>query len=421
MSGSRQGTEARVKDSPDDLVLNDGWSDLRRIRALPEIDHHRLYDYRTERLRAQMREADVAALVMVNPISLRYAVDYSTYALFQSRIPSTYLFMAQDGPTVIHGAYADGNSLIDRSAPARPIAFFDSGDTLAENARLFADDLVRYLAEIGSNNRRVAIEYVNPSVTQACLQRGLEVVDGIALSEKARLIKSTEEIECIKWAIAVAEHGIAKMKEALRPGVTELQLWGLLNYTNLANHGEWHDGRMLASGPRINPWLQEASQRIIESGDLVGFDTDMVGPMGYFCDISRTFHCGPARPSKRQKEIYRLAHAEVQHNLALVQPGISFSEIQSSAFPIPENCQDNAYPCIIHGVGMCDEYPRINPAHRGPNPYDGVIEAGMVLTIESYMGPKGEQDGVKLEEQILVTEHGYEMLSSYPMEEDLLG
>lgn len=114
--------------------------------------------------------------------------------------------------------------------------------------------------------------------------------------EDARVIKSEDEVACIRWAVAVAELGIAKMKEALRPGVNELQLWGLLNYTNLANAGAWHDGRMLASGDRINPWLQEASTREIQSGDMVGFDTDMIGPMGYFADVSRTFHCGLQNP-----------------------------------------------------------------------------------------------------------------------------
>ena len=147
----------------------------------------------------------------------------------------------------------------------------------------------------------MALEYVNPSLTQALLQRGIEVLDGVMIAEDARVIKSDDEIDCIRWAIAVAELGIAKMKEALRPGVTELQLWGLLNYTNLANAGAWHDGRMLASGDRINPWLQEASTREIQSGDMVGFDTDMIGPNGYFADISRTFHCGPALPTKTAK------------------------------------------------------------------------------------------------------------------------
>lgn len=405
--------------NPDQMVISDNWSDLRQFRALPEIDLQRLYSYRTGRLTAEMRAADVSALVIINPVSLRYAVDYATYQLYQSRIPTTYLFISPDGPSVIHDAYGNPEQ-VDRKAHARHISFFDAGDNLADNARLLADDLDAYLSEIGASNRRVAIEAVNPSVTLACLQKGIDVVDGMALTEKARLIKSPDEIECIKWSIAVAEHGIAKLREALRPGVTELQLWGILNYTNLANQGGWHDGRMLASGPRINPWLQEATQRRVESGDLVGFDTDMVGPLGYFCDISRTLHCGPARPTKRQKEIYRMAHDEIQHNLALIRPGISFLELQAQAYPIPEECQENAYPCIIHGVGMCDEYPRINPAHRGTNPFDGVLEAGMVLTVESYMGPKGERDGVKLEEQLLVTETGCELLSTYPMEEALL-
>ena len=366
-----------------------------------------------------MKAADVAATVTFNPISLRYAVDYSTYSLFQSRIPSVYLFMAQDGPTVMYGAYGD-TPLIDRYEEANAITFFDAADNMADNARLLADSLVRYLDEIGSDNRRVAIELSNPSVTQACLQRGLEVLDGIALSEKARIIKSEEEIACIRWATAVAELGMAKMKQALQPGVTELQLWGLLNYTNLANHGEWHEGRMLASGDRINPWLQEATQRVIQSGDLVGFDTDMVGPKGYFCDISRTFHCGPGKPTRRQKEIYRMAYDEIQHNMGVVRAGISFHELQRQSYPIPEECQENAYTCIYHGVGMCDEYPRIDPYHRGLNPFDGTLEAGMVITVESFMGPKGERDGVKLEEQILVTYDGYEMISTFPFEEALL-
>ena len=69
---------------------------------------------------------------------------------------------------------------------------------------------------------------------------------------------------------------------------------------------------------------------------------------------------------------------------------------------------------------MCDEYPRINPVFRGPNPYEGQLEAGMVLCLESYMGAVGEGDGVKLEQQVLITEAGCELLSTYPLEPELL-
>ena len=70
---------------------------------------------------------------------------------------------------------------------------------------------------------------------------------------------------------------------------------------------------------------------------------------------------------------------------------------------------------------MCDEYPRINQIFGAPNPYDGEFKAGMVMCIESYVGAEGERDGVKLEQQVLITNEGCEALSQYPWDEKLLG
>ena len=145
----------------------------------------------------------------------------------------------------------------------------------------------------------------------------------------------------MKWAIAVADLGIEKMQQAARPGVTEVQLWALLSYTNLANNGDWHEGRMLASGDRINPWFQEASERRIQAGDLIGFDTDMVGPFGYFADSSRTLLCGPRRPTRRRKQLYRHALDEIEHNLTLVRDGVSMDEIRRTSTS-SRNCRSAA-------------------------------------------------------------------------------
>ena len=405
--------------SPDSLVTQDDWSDLSQFKSPPAIDIARLHTHRLARLRSCLRDTGATMCLLVSPISLRYAVDYRAYALFQSHIPTAYLFLPVDGPVVIHGAL-DSAPMADEFREARPISYFDGATELENNAKQLARDVVNYLKEIGTDNRRVAVEYVNPSITQALEATGLEVIDGVLVSENARVIKSEDEINCIRWAVAVAEHGIAKLKTALRAGVTEAQLWGLLNYTNLANNGDWHDGRMLASGPRINPWMQEATLRRVESGDLVGFDTDMIGPYGYCADISRTLHCRPSKPTKRQKELYRLALEEIEYNLKLIRPGITLEAFQQQAFVPPEAFHQNAYTCVIHGVGMCDEYPRVNPVFRGPNPYNGTLEAGMIICVESYMGAVGERDGVKLEQQVLVTADGYEMLSSDPLEPSLL-
>ena len=404
---------------PDHLIIGEQWSDLRKYREMPDIDFERLYAYRIERLREQMRQRGIGMTMLVNPISLRYAAEYRTYALFQSHIPTTYVFVPVEGPLVINAAYG-ATAVVEDVRPGRPLHYFDGGEDLSELAQALADDIEGYLSEIGDTTRRVALEYVNPSLTRALDSRGLDVVDGVQVSEAARVIKNVDEVNCIKWACAVAQLGIAKLEEALRPGVTEVQLWALLNYTNLANNGDWHDGRMLASGDRINPWMQEASQRVIQDGDLVGFDTDMVGPMGYFADISRTIHCGPSAPTKRQKELYRLAVEEVEHNMALLRPGLGLHAFRDLCKPMDPAFQTNAYSCLLHGVGMCDEYPQVKHPWR-TQVYDGTFEAGMVVCIESYCGAVGERDGVKLEQQVLITDEGFELLSDYPWDERLLG
>lgn len=405
--------------SPDQMVLNDNWSDLKQFRQMPEIDIAGMHKYRMDRIKSEMRKLNISVCIMFSPISLRYAINYRNYALFMSHIPSTYLFVPQEDTFLLHNAF-DPKIPQKNIGKWQPVSFMYGGHELETFADAFAQDVVNYLGEIGTSNRRVAVEYVNPSITLALAKQNIEVIDGVRITESARLIKSADEIECIRWAMAVAEHGADKVKQALKPGVSEVQLWGLLNYANLANNGDWHDGRMLASGPRINPWLQEASERKLESGDLMGFDTDMIGPMGYFADLSRTFHCGPDKPSKRQKELYRLALAEIEHNLKLIKPGMKFSEIHEQAFPVPEEFHRNAYPCIVHGVGMCDEYPHIHASFRGPLPFDDTLRSGMVICVESYMGAEGETDGVKLEQQVAVTTDGYELITTYPFEEDLI-
>ncbi len=168
--------------SPDARVLDDDWSDLSRIRPLPNVDHARLYAYRTERMRASLPHHGA-------PV---------------------------EGSTVAYNVYGNPPGA-DHVRVGRQNTYFDGGPELPENARLIAQDICDYLSEIGSDNRRVAVEYVNPSLTQALLQRGLEVIDGVAVAEEARVIKSPDEIMCIKWAVEVAEHGISPSQGGAPP------------------------------------------------------------------------------------------------------------------------------------------------------------------------------------------------------------
>lgn len=160
--------------------------------------------------------------------------------------------------------------------------------------------------------------------------------------------------------------------------------------------------------------------RPIETGDMVSFDTDVIGPYGYCVDISRAWVCG-ARPSEAQRRLYAAAHTQVQHNIAILQPGMAFADVVAQSWPIPASFSANRYGCLLHGVGLADEWPSIpyqeDWAEYG---YDGVLQPGMVVSVESYVGELGGAEGVKLEDMVLITETGVELLSHYPYEEALL-
>jgi len=206
----------------------------------------------------------------------------------------------------------------------------------------------------------------------------------------------------------------------LRPGITENALWAKLHETNIRLGGEWIETRLLSSGPRTNPWFRECSMREIEDGDMVSFDTDLIGPYGYCADISRAWVCGD-KPNDEQRRLYAAAYEQIQHNKAVLKAGKSFREISEQAWAIPAEFAANKYSSFGHGIGLADEYPSVKHwsvfAEKG---YEGVIEAGTTFCVESCIGVKGERECVKLEEQVLVTEDGIEQLSSYPMEMDWL-
>ena len=240
-------------------------------------------------------------------------------------------------------------------------------------------------------------------------------MDAKSIVEQARVIKSPEELKCMKSAIDVAEIAVNKMRNELKAGMTEDELWSILHKTNIENGGEWVECRILSSGERTNPWMQESSNKIIQSGEMVSFDTDMVGPYGYCADISRTFVEGN-KFSEEQKKLYLMGVEHINHNSRLIKPGVSFKEFTDKSWKLPEEYYGNRYSCMVHGIGLCDEWPMIKyPTDAGQQ--SGQLEKNMTVTVESYIGEVGGKEGVKLEQQYLVGENGLELMSHHPLED----
>ncbi|MEL7153856.1 MAG: M24 family metallopeptidase, partial [Pseudomonadota bacterium] len=172
---------------------------------------------------------------------------------------------------------------------------------------------------------------------------------------------------------------------------------------------------------RTNPWFQECGPRVIQEGDLVAFDTDLVGVYGMCCDISRSWVCGDVEPSDEQKRVYGHAHAMVRNNMEILKPGMGFREFTEIADPGPEEFRANRYGVLAHGVGLCDVWPSLYFMEDWPSSgFDGVFEPGMTICVESYCGAVGGREGVKLEQQVLITEDGIEDLTAFSFEAALL-
>ncbi len=391
-----------------------------------QVDMKALRAYRLGRVRAQLRARDYAGALLYDPINVRYATGSRNMAVWTMHNAVRYCFVPTEGPVVVFDFHncehlSAGLETVDEVRPAIAWYYFGAGPRFAERAKAWAAEIADLVAAHGGGNRRLALDHCEPDGAAALADHGIEIRNGQEVMELARSIKSAEELACMRASIAVCETAMARMREALEPGMTENELWSILNQVNAAMGGEWIETRLLTSGARTNPWFQESSERIIRPGELVSFDTDMVGPYGYCADISRSYFCGPGGPSDEQRRLYGLAWEQIHHNADLLKPGLGFRELAESAWKLPESCRPNRYSVVVHGVGLCDEYPAcVYLEDFETSGYDGHLEAGMTVCVESFMGEAGGREGVKLEQQVLITDTGAELLSTYPFEDELM-
>jgi len=412
-----------------ELDWHGGRSGLAALRRLEDggaaVDEAALRRSRLARLRLEMRRHDLAALLLLDPVNIRYATGARNMQVFHLRNPARYLFLPESGPVILFeftGCHhlARGLETIDEVRPATTASYVAAGPGIAEAETRWAREVATLLRAHVGRGARIGVERVNAGAAMALSSEGFVLGDAQAPVERARAIKGPEELVCIRAALRATERGVAALRQSLEPGLTENQLWSVLHQAVIAQGGDYVETRLLSSGPRTNPWFQESGARVIGADELVALDTDVVGCHGYYCDFSRTFHCGPNRPSDAQRTLYRVAMEQIAHNIDVIRPGLGFRDYAERAWPIPERYLANRYYLSAHGCGMTGEYPYLYHAMDFAEAgYDGVIEPGMTLCVESYIGEAGGAEGVKLEQQLLVTETGTELLSLFPFEESL--
>ena len=391
----------------------------------PAVDTKVLRDGRLARLRAWMTKAGYGAVLLFDPYNQRYATGTRNMFGYFLRNSTRYFFVPASGPIILFD-YPQSyhvSAVVDTVSETRPskLVWSSVSGRDGETAGTFAAEIADLMREFGGGSKKIGLDRCGHLQAMALQQRGLEVTDCQGEILAVRAIKTSEEVQCLQISMTGAESAVAAVRDAVRPGVTETELFAVMYQEVIRQGGEFIETRLLSSGQRTNPWFNEASGRRVRPGELVALDTDMIGCFGYFSDFSRTFRCGPGRATAYQKMLYRMSFDQIQHNIDIIKPGMSFREIADKAWRIPRRFVDQRYTSVMHGVGMHGETPFI--AHAidfATYGREGVLVPGMVVSVESYIGEKNGREGVKLEEEVLVTEHGPELISRFPFEDELL-
>ena len=389
------------------------------------IDEAEIRRFRLQSIRSLAARRDLSAVLLFDPINIRYANGSRNMQVWTMHNFCRYALILTSGPSIMFELPTGMHLLkdletIDEVQPAWSTDYFVTGERTGEIVANWAKQIDALVRAYGGNNRRLAVDRLDVETAAALHRHQLSLSDGKIVMEHARAIKSLEEIRALKQSLLTCEAAMYEMQEQVQPGMTEQDALSILLAGSIRRGGEYPETRLLTTGPRTNPWFQETSHRVIENGDFLSFDTDLVGPMGFYNDISRSWVVGDAKPTDQQKELYSISRAQLETNIALLAPGLSFLEYSSKAYRLPDKYLANRYADVGHGCGLGVEYPFLwYREDEQWGAYDGVFEENMVVCIESYVGEVDGDEGVKLEQPVWISANGPVELSDFPYEDDL--
>ncbi|MBT9247356.1 Xaa-Pro peptidase family protein [Gemmobacter fulvus] len=396
----------------------------------PNLDAMR--HFRWNRLVQALVAQEIGGLLMFDPLNIRYATDTTNMQLWNSHNPFRACLICADGHMVMW-EYKNSPFLVTFNPLVRELrsgaSFFYNvcGDATAQDARAFAAQVTEVMAAHAGSNRRLAVDKIMVHGLRALERAGFEVLEGEVITERSRAIKGPDDILAMRCAHHACEAAITEMedfarREVPKGGISEDDIWAELHKGNIRRGGEWIETRLLASGPRSNPWFQECGPRIVQNNEIVAFDTDLIGAYGICIDISRTWWIGDRRPPQSMIDAMHHARDHIDTNMAMLRPGVSIRELTHGGHLLAPEYQAQKYSCKMHGVGLCDEWPFVPyPDAWVDGAFEVALEPGMVLCVEALVSPEGGDFSIKLEDQVLITETGHENLTRYPFDPALMG
>ena len=387
------------------------------------VDFARLREHRLQRTREALDRSELGALLCFDCNNIRYITSTAIGEWSRDKL-TRYCVLARGAAPMLwdfgsaavyhrlHSPWIEPSRSQPAVATMRGAVGPEAG--LADQA---AAEIVDVLRQAGVADMPVGIDIIDAPTIFALQRAGVDVRDGQQVMLDARQIKSPDEIMLLSRAAAMVDGAYQLVAEALKPGVCEHEIVALVNDTLYRMGSDDVESVNAVSGERCVPHPHNFSDRMIRPGDQAFFDV-MHAFNGYRTCYYRCFSVGYSTPP--QRDAYKRAREWMDSAIALVKPGVSTDEI-ARGWPTAEDIglasEREAFGLEFgHGLGLAlHERPIISRLNSLDHPTE--IMAGMVFALETYCPASDGFSAARIEEEIVVTEDGPQVITLFPAQE----
>lgn len=375
------------------------------------VDHDSIRKNRLQRAKDMMEKHDIDALVMYVGENVRYTC--SVYqGNWKNNIFIRYAVLPRGADPILFEtagsdlqcAKIDAPWLAGRIRPAITWKWSESAEEMMVNRMV--DSVIDVLKEHNVDKGKVGIDIMDMRAYQAFTNKGINLVNAWPALSEARVVKTPEEIECLKISSTVGDAAMWKIKyEWLKPGIKEADITAKVNEFLYAEGFDFVYDIIVASGGNTSPYRRWHTDRMIRDGDLVVVDINAIGPGGYFVDYVRCFKVG-GKWTAKEKDLYKEVYDSMYAGLEQLRPGKTTRDVAEN-FPVYD---DDKYGTVTlqqfaHSIGLSlYEGMWISRAYSLDYPVE--LQENMYFAIETFAGHPGLEQTVRLEENVLVSGDG---------------
>lgn len=393
------------------------------------IDFDRLRRERLARIKAELAASEAGALLVFDMTNIRYvtSTNIGTWAqdkmsrfslLPQGEDPILWDFGSAAKHHILYAPWLGGTE--ENRSRADPTLLRGAMPPEAGRAAEVARKIYEELEQRGLQNEPLAVDIIEIPIHHELTKLGVTIIDGQQLMQRARVIKTKDEISLLAQAAAQVDAAYEELYRELRPGLRENDCVAIAANTLYTLGSEHVEGVNAISGERCSPHPHLFSDRMLRPGDPVYFDI-LHSYMGYRTCYYRTFVVGSA--SQAQIDAYKRCRDYLDHAISLVRPGATTADIaaiwpaaEEFGFPNEEAAFALQYG---HGIGLAIwEAPVISRMVSLENPVE--IKEGMVFALETFWPAADGWSAARIEEEMVVTANGCEVITRFPAEELLV-